>query len=516
MVLGDTKTKEENMKKFVTLFLAFVLLTSMFVSCTTSGAGEATSSVDNLNSLPVENGSEENGEETEINEYELLGLPEDIDLGGKEISIYHWNPGCPEFEVDEELLNGDPVADAAYKKNLYTEQLLNVTLEFYDWEYLGNGLGAMIEACDNLKNTMSDTSISVDIIANYPRVVPTGAIRGLCYDLSTLDSLDISKEWWPQNLKNEIVIFDRVMFLSGDIAPSLIYNIYGTFYNKTLAESFGIGNVVEVVDKGEWTIDKMISMTRVGYEDLDVYSGKSKDDAFACTFEWWHSDALIQSCGFKILENTDEGIKVTEEFGSAVFGNLIDKLGKWSASNFVFNDEGYDGVAVNIFTSGRSIFYIGELNRGNHLQNTDIDYGIIPMPKLDTFQEEYITTVANGNSVYAVGRLSKNAEDAGAVLQTLGYYGLKYTTPAVFEITMQGKYSKDEDTMRLLNVIKNGVQFDLGLIYMRQVDSICDIPTLTILRNGQWSVVMTARRIMMLGVILDDLNEAIKENLGIA
>jgi multiple sugar transport system substrate-binding protein len=504
------------MKKLITLFLALILVVSMFAACNTpeGPAGESTPPKGNGDATPAPGGSEGGDEQPETNEHEAIGLPEDINLGGKVITVHHWDAGYPEFEVDQDSLDGDPVADAAYKKNLYTEQLLNVELEFYDWEYKGNGIGQLIEACDNLKNAMSDASSSVDIIANYPRVVPTGAIRGLCYDITSLDSVDLSKEWWPQNLQNEIAVFDSVMFLSGDISTSLIYQIYGLFYNKTLAESFGLENIVQLVDDGEWTLDKFIEITKVGYEDIDTVSGKSEGDTFALTLEWWNADALVQSCGYKILENTAEGIKVTDAFFSPAFGEFVGKIGKWFASDYVFDDAQYAAAATNAFLESRSIFYLGALSKGHNLQDTDIDYGIVPLPKMTT-SDSYVTTVANGMTMYSIGRLTKNAEDAGTVLQTLGYYGLQYTTPAVFEVTMQGKFSKDEETMRLLTTLKNGVQFDLALLYQRQIDSINDIPTQAFLRNSEWSVIMSSRQQKLLNKMVDALNEDIKENLGL-
>ena len=502
------------MKKLITLFLALILLVSVFAACSIPGDsndGSKPAGGGDATPAPGGNGGDE---QPETNEHEAIGLPEDINLGGNVITVHHWDAGYPEFDIDQSELDGDPVADAAYKKNLYTEQILNVELEFYDWEYKGNGIGQLIEACDNLKNAMSDASSSVDIIANYPRVVPTGAIRGLCYDITSLDSVDLSKKWWPQNLQNEIAVFDSVMFLSGDISASLIYQIYGLFYNKTLAEAYGLENIVQLVDDGEWTLDKFIEITKVGYEDVDTVSGKSAGDTFALTLEWWNADALVQSCGYKILENTSDGIKITDEFFAPAFGDFVGKIGKWFASDYVYDDKAYAGEATNAFLESRSIFYLGALSKGHSLQDTDIDYGIVPLPKMSA-ADDYVTTVANGMTMYSIGRLTKHAEDAGTVLQTLGYYGLQYTTPAVFEVTMQGKFSKDEETMRLLTTLKEGVQFDLALLYQRQVDSINDIPTQAFANNSEWSVIMTSRKQQLLNKMVDALNEDIRENLGL-
>ena len=508
------------MKKLITLFLALVLVVSMFAACSNpeGPAGESTPSKNNGNATPAPDasGNGEGGEEQpETNEYEAIGLPEDINLGEKEITIYAWDPDYDEFDVDATALDGDPVADAVYKKNLYTEQLLNVELGFYEWAYTDNNLGAMTTTCDNLKNAMSDGSTSVDIIANHPRVLATAVLKGLCSDLSTVDSIDLSKKWWPQSLKDELTIFDSMFFLSGDISSNLIYSIYSVFYNKTLAESYGLENIVQLVDDGEWTIDKFIEITNVGYEDIDTVNGKSDGDTFGIVFEWWNVDALVQSCGFKLLQNTADGIKLATNFPTPTFGDFVEKLGKWCTRDNVNNYGNYDSLPATIFAEGRSVFLISEVSAGFVLQDTDIEYGIVPMPMRDEHQEKYITTVSEFQSMYSISKNSKYLEDAGAVLQTLGYYGLQFTTPAVFEVTLQGKFSKDEDTMRILNTIRESVQFDLGLLYHRQINSISDIPTLAVKGNSQWSTAFNARTQKMTEKMIDDVNQTIKDTLGI-
>ena len=69
-------------------------------------------------------------------EFEKVGIP-NVNYQEATIYVFHWDAGYPEYEVNRLENDGDPILDAIYKRNLYTEQLLNVELDFT--EELGNG-----------------------------------------------------------------------------------------------------------------------------------------------------------------------------------------------------------------------------------------------------------------------------------------------------------------------------------------------------------------------------------------
>ena len=64
-------------------------------------------------------------------------------------------------------------------------------------------------------------------------------------------------------------------------------------------------------------------------------------------------------------------------------------------------------------------------------------------------------------------------------------------------------------------IVAGSVQFDLGLLYHRQINSISDIPTLAVKGNSQWSTAFNARTQKMTEKMIDDVNQTIKDTLGI-
>lgn len=486
------------MKKAIALILAVIIAMSVLASCAkpdveasspeSSGKNPESSKAPTVESTPPA----ESEPEESISEYEAIGIPEGLNYGDDEVTLVYWErwDSTPtEFEILAEDLAGDPVDDAIYKRNLYTEQLLGVDLNFVHLYLETGNINEMLDWCNRLENMMGDPATPVDIFASYSRCVATATVRGLPQNLSVYDSLDFEKPWWPEYIKDEFDIGGQMFFATGDISTYLLYSMYMIFFNENLVNQYGMENPYDLVDSREWTVDKMIEMTSSVYEDVDGVEGKTPGDLFAFTLEWWGSDAFIQGAGFKILENEKDGdnyIKVTEDFTSEKFGEFLEDLGEWCALKSVYNQKGYDESASTAFKDGRAVFHMGPAEVGKKLQEVDYNYGIVPPPMLDPGAQDYITTICEDYSIYAMGRNCTDGDRAAAVIQTMGYYAYEYTTPAVFDVTFKGKFSRSEKMMDMFDKIRSIISFDMGLLYQRQLGYINDWPTEAIRDNVEW------------------------------
>ena len=106
---------------------------------------------------------------------------------------------------------------------------------------------------------------------------------------------------------------------------------------------------------------------------------------------------------------------------------------------------------------------------------------------LDPTAQDYITTICEDYSVYAMTRTCLDGDRAAAVIQTMGYYAHKYTTPAVFDVTFKGKFAKTEEMMGMFDFLRSIISFDMGLLYQRQLIYVNDWPTEAIRDNMIWA-----------------------------
>ena len=133
-----------------------------------------------------------------------------------------------------------------------------------------------------------------------------------------------------------------------------------------------------------------------------------------------------------------------------------------------------------IFSEGRSLFMTERVRVcKNVLANTNIDCGILPVPKYDESQENYITTMAMPFSMYSIPVSASDPDASAALLECLGSEGYRRVTPKLFEVAMKVRYSKDHVSSRMYDIIRESVTFDLGRIFN---ESLGKIPNAT-LRN---------------------------------
>jgi maltose-binding protein MalE len=468
------------MKKLLVLILAAAMLITSFVACTP---------VEEKPDDPKESSSEtpsEGADPTEPESTVDLGIPEDLNYGEKEVYIFHWESYNPEFVSDEDSMAGDPIHDAIYKKNIYTEQKLNVKLDFTST--LGDG-GNMQAFADALKNRMSDPSTPVDIAAAYGRTTALVAVNGLMSDMSVYENLDLSKDWWPKYIQDEFDINGRLYFVSGDISTNLLLMMYGVYYNETLIQSYGLEDPVDLVRNDEWTMDKFMEMSSGVYEDRDGVSGESEGDFYGLACAYFDIDALYHGAGFDLVVKATDGeniVKYADELFTDIAGSFIDKLTAWVKLKEIAMESNINHG--DAFKEGRSIFKIDAASAGFGLRDTDIDYRAVPIPKRDpAVQKDFVTCLANPYSLYGIPTSSIDPECAAATMQVLGYYAKELTTPAVFDVTLKGKFSKDESMMEMWELMRKGISFDLGRVYHSQLGYLCDFVSQAVSNGVLWA-----------------------------
>lgn len=91
----------------------------------------------------------------------------------------------------------------------------------------------------------------------------------------------------------------------------------------------------------------------------------------------------------------------------------------------------------------------------------ETDFGIIPYPKYDEEQKDYCARV----SYYMPPMIpitNTNLELVGAVLEEANYRAKKNITPAYYDITLKGKYSRDPESISMLDLIFASRVIDRG------------------------------------------------------
>lgn len=394
--------------------------------------------------------------------YEPDDLPEDLDFGGITTHIFGWEGAANvEFFVEEE--DGDIVNDAIFTRNRTVEERLNVALTYTLVPGAYDNRAAWVKQVT--QSAMAGDGAN-DIVAGYSMSGATLANNRLLIDLMGLDHIDFEKPWWPESLIKEASCGGKLYFCSGDISTNMIYYLYSIYFNKTLAQNYDVENLYDLVREGKWTLDKMIEISNDLYSDLNGDGKKDPADQFGYTTHSTWSDTFFFAGGLRTTTIGSDGLPVlSEEFGGEKAQDLLTKLIDMFAANEMYLGNDYE-IVRNQFLEGRALFLTTEVYYAkNYLRDTQIEYGILPIPKYDEMQEDYYTVSSFPYTLYGIPVDAKDPSMSAAILECLASESYRTVSPALFEVALKVKYASDDDVSEMYDIIRGSNVFDIGRIF---------------------------------------------------
>jgi hypothetical protein len=118
------------------------------------------------------------------------------------------------------------------------------------------------------------------------------------------------------------------------------------------------------------------------------------------------------------------------------------------------------------FAEGRMLTMWGRLYVLDSLRNMDDDFGILPLPKYSEFQEKYYSDV-NSYSGYMIGipKSASEPERTSVILEALAAESRYTLLPAYYDITLQRKFTRDEESGAMLDILFSTTVYDSGSAY---------------------------------------------------
>ncbi len=496
-------------KRLFALLLAMLMTAPAFLSCSESGTNdEAAAETDgSAPSADEETVEEETVDDTiDENGYLKDDLPDELDFAGQEIKLLYWSD-VENQEFTAEEFTGEIVNDAIYQRNLNVEDDLNVK---YTW--IGTpGNGSNIDAyVAKVRESHTAGDNAYDIYASYSRTIMASVINGFTTNLEDAPYLDFDKPWWPDNLLRESTINNHLYLVSGDISTNVLHMMYCVYYNRQLLEDYQLENPTDLVFENRWTLDALVSMSSGAYVDVNGNTKKDIDDQFGFTITDFHNDAFYTGSDLKLVEHDAEKILiVSPDFFGEKAVSVIEKLGPWETSNDVYVGGDYETP----FTEGRSVFTINRAHYASKaLRDSDLSYGIVPVPKYDETQTDYRTVMGNPVTLYSISVSTPYKDICAAVLECMASNGYRLTTPAIFENNMKAKYSTDNINAQMYDIVRESVSFELGRFMNKYLSNITDIFFAALVKNdANWGST-AAKYTKPLGKQMEKVVESLLEN----
>ena len=279
--------------------LALLLASAVFAGC-----GEAAqSSPAPGNAAPADGGGGAQAEtEEETTSLYSLGTIDVKDYGGRTFRVI--TDDSDPVEMPEQT--GDIVDDAQYKRNLAVEELLGVKIETVkadsvDRQINGQMLDKFIAA--------GDASIDAAFVfgMNFASLMSDA---GKLQNLLGFDTLNVSSSWWNQNFVSEMTLRGTLKGVTGSIS---IFNSFAPelyFFNKNMAESFGINDLYSLADSGQWTFDKAVEYSGLVASDIDGDGKMTENDRFGTAIQPALVLDCVLACGERLTKKDGDSIEL--------------------------------------------------------------------------------------------------------------------------------------------------------------------------------------------------------------
>jgi len=288
----------------------------------------------------------------------------------------------------------------------------------------------------------------------------------LMIDLNTIPNVNWDNEWWNQSIR-KTTTFDNKSFVGGG---SFIFDTRATwlcYVNRAIWDQNGFPDPYTLVDSGKWTYDRFREYAMAAARDNDG-SGKldSSEDIYGViAANGDFCDAWFQAMGGHFFK-ADESGRVVLACDTTRTYEIIEKMHQMIQKDNVYGFLGLGEVEhVQQFVSGGALFYCYTVGKDG-LQDMEDDWFVLPMPKFDEAQEEYLSGVDHNASVFGVTNTNEDLNEVGIVLEALGRHGM--ILEDIFWPDYKDTYWRDPESPRIVSdyVVGHG-QHDLALIMQR-------------------------------------------------
>ena len=438
-------------KKSAAFVLAVVML--LLSSCgNASNDSQTNNTASSVNNQNIEKTTEsaQSGEQTETSVLDTLPK---ADFGGETIRTITMNEIWWQLtEISSEELTGEVINDAIYNRNLETENRLNIKFEV---EYRNVDIGSEVRS-----SIMAGES-NFDFIMSKMNTSGALAQEDLFLDFNNITSLDMTNPAWDQNANDYFSVLGKLYYGVSDISLGKNEAIWVYMFNKNMLKDFNLEDPYELVKNGKWTFDKSYEMMEAVAADLDG-DGKFTDaDRFGLATHNVNYYALLIGGGEPLAEignNGSPSITAGDDRFTAVYDKISSLFGK---DNYSLME--YEG---KVFMEGRALLCGQVMACVRLFREMEDDFGIIPVPKYDEAQSQYYSYVIPYDVFAAsIPITSKDPEMTGTVLQTMAILSDYYITPAYYDVTIQGKGLRDEESLEMLDLIRDTTVYDLAMMY---------------------------------------------------
>ena len=442
------------MKRLLALLLAAIMVSSA-VSCAADPAEDTTPTAEN----PAAEATETEPVETKRC---LDDLPEELSFGDSDFNILVRSER-EDTTLAFELI-GETVNDAICERTLLLEDRFDVTIMptplVSDKGQWNTAIAGSAQAADGAYDV---------VLPDYWWGIELG---GYYADLNQIDYFDFSREYWCKGWNQNNEIYGKLFTAVGDWSLDLILQLEAIYFNQRMLTELQLDSPYDLVKEDKWIHDTFIQMAQTGHRDMDG-DGKMnpRNDVYGIMYNLHGGRGFLYAYGMKLGTKTDDGGWSLDYYNDR-FVKMYDTVYAMHNDSRLVN---YGESSGQLFAGGSTMFQVAVLDvtRGA-LRDMEDDFGLVPYPKLDEAQEDFISFNL-GTAYMAIIKSAKNPAMSAAIMEAFSAENCKSVVPVLYEDALKDKYSRDPVAAEMLDILKRTVHFDFAFVNDAALNALCNV-----------------------------------------
>ena len=377
-----------------------------------------------------------------------------------------------EIEPDMYSTTDSTLNEAVRERNNRINEKLGITVKAVAVDDVTTTLNQALQAATG------DFDIAMPFFASAASIAQQGSF----YDLKDFEEkgiIDLSAPWYDQNANEALSIQNRLYFTVSDMSIMQKINSCAMTYNPALIEQIRPGlDLFRMVIDGDWTFDLMMEIGKEFAGDADGNGELNYLDNWGFASGYNDAPYFYLASGEKFCtkdENDNPIIAIGNDRSLTVSQKILESLqdktwvihAQELTSQGVASSEIWN-VILDVFGEERAIFRISAFSAIKKLRAYDMDYQIVPMPKMDADQTDYYTPASGGYGIVIPNYLSEeDANFSAYMIDTLSATGKQYIATAYYDQILKRKdaLSDEDKSVDMLDLIFDNIVYDVGYVY---------------------------------------------------
>ena len=289
-------------------------------------------------------------------------------------------------------------------------------------------------------------------------------------DLAELEYIDWDAEGWLTEANDSLDIMGYRFLCTGD---ANLYEKSGAvlmYYNRQIMTSITEEDIRDVALSGNWTMEKMYELMQLAAREDPTTGGITVYGLVHSNNEAFYN-YLATGYGMNIITKDQDGNLSFSFDNSSTMENTIsaidDVLKFYCDETTTYSQRSFysDLKAESLFLQNRSLFMPYLLCEMKTWRDSDIEYGVLPLPKANATAEKYGSAYYTGDTqFFVIPFYAKDKDFSSFALQALMENSGTLTHVYIEEqCKIRGSYeSKDYD---LITLALSNFVYDLGAVF---------------------------------------------------